>query len=196
MTSLPVGRDIAGVRNLEIEENLNQLELLVQQHAEPNDTNEMPQSHRQFIIEPSSASLLIRNNGSMETSTTLESMMSRELQSIRETIGVQQQIDTNLPVTEPTNTLRTANPVIPTISITERPSDNVPLNEFTENDIVMLDSFPEEFLLGCGIPGHATLQRDFIDHLCRQHDGKFARNKMLGILNAFQKCKDKLRLKS
>jgi hypothetical protein len=50
----------------------------------------------------------------------------------------------------------------------------IPLNEFTENDRLILGAFPYLFLLGIGVAGDHSLTHEFYSHM-NQFAGSMAR---------------------
>jgi hypothetical protein len=62
-----------------------------------------------------------------------------------------------------------------------------PICEFTDNDSLILRSFPYLFLFGKGIPTRGSLSQQFLDHLLFQFDGRFATEARLLFLLFNQK---------
>ena len=64
-----------------------------------------------------------------------------------------------------------------------------PMNEFLENDKLFLGAFPMLFFIGEGFKGKGSANCDFIRHLMRQHDNRFARclPLMFGLFNQTQR---------
>jgi hypothetical protein len=59
---------------------------------------------------------------------------------------------------------------------------DVPLNEFTENDLLLNGSFSNLFFLGRPLPSTGSVSSAFRLKLLRQHDNRFARNHQLLFL--------------
>jgi hypothetical protein len=69
------------------------------------------------------------------------------------------------------------------------PRDQVPLNEFTENDRVFLDSFPFLFFLGSGWTAQGSANLKYIKHLMHYYDGRFSLDHMFlfALFNQFMR---------
>ena len=173
LVCLPSGRDVAHVRDLESDDD--------EEYKDKDDGKEeiegkneqaevIPGKMRPLFVAPTSSSLLIRNAGNSSLgdttkSTSLESIMKREIESIKMTV-LPGSLDnetsnsrgngTGSMISESNNNRFLSTNTIPTVSVVERPGDNIPLNEFTENDRILCDSFPFEFLLGKGIPKNGS----------------------------------------
>lgn len=60
--------------------------------------------------------------------------------------------------------------------ITVRKISNVPINEFTENDRLILGSFPHLFILGCGVPKSSSSSKKLHSHYLNQFTGAMAKS--------------------
>lgn len=71
-----------------------------------------------------------------------------------------------------------ARPEVLTVPMTS----TTPLNEYAENDILLLGSFPNLFFLGKKLPMSGPVSQRFRHKLLRQHDQRFSRNHQLLFL--------------
>ena len=115
-------------------------------------------------------SLLTTSNGQSLGNTSMTSLRLRELEGIQSALGrqaVNEQVNNNI-INLPFNV---------------RQGDTTPLNEFTQNNIILTESFPFEFLLGnCPNLKKASIDSNWLVHANQQYSNKFAWNKEFNFL--------------
>ena len=196
------GRDIAHVRDslADQEENVShglaEADVEEQENEDPNvvlaDQQESVSSWDRMSV-PTTASLLISANGAAPGPVSRDELISRQLTSFRELIGSQANTVQDNPTIQvpqlivapsviPPPTGRLQGRGITDLPIPMRTGDNIPYNEYTENNFLFYDSFPELFLLGRGMPTSGPLNPSFVHHLNNQFTNKFAHNKEFQFL--------------
>ncbi len=93
-------------------------------------------------------------------------LRQRELDSIQKVLG------------RPPATAVSAGAETTNVPFILRPGDTIPLNEFTENNRILSQSFPFLFLLGpCPGLKLATMDPAWVQHANKQYSNKFAQSK-------------------
>jgi hypothetical protein len=126
---------------------------------------------------PSTSSCLLRPNGKFDDAEDVRTNTKNVLMSLKNMVGN----FNNKSERSNDNVIDTPPKVSSTVTVKD-PECLEPLNEYLENDTIYLESFPDLFLLGKGVPGSSMFSAEFIKHLNNQCTQKFSRNQEIQML--------------